>query len=1193
MPESAPPVAFRSSSKPKRKKLSSAGAKGSGKAGVGVKDAGKVPTRRKMPSIGELVGAGAKSASAAPAGSGIAAISPKGASTDRAASLGTKLVRTAGITAGATLEARLRDPVKQTGKDVTGARDAVKGLIGLLGAAYTVPKELITEGQSKSGSKLLHDVGKDYNRRLGGAFRGDPGAYRKQLARQRREGSFPEELDLLSVGAPISEAVTGAVKGVAAIQKSAGKVGTRAQRAVAATKSRAPLRESAGHVAQQKPRRTVPGAAATKTLDAARKGVQRRAEVRAVAGGKPLSERRASVQPGEVAAISERRAAARARKRLAKTARVERQVSAAQIHRELTSRKGGRDRPEDRTTRRNMQELPSATHRDAAQYAHQYGIRDAAGAKVILKRRIAQIEKERAKQPLTPGELAAARDELPTLRALLESPHIFEHPAVQRAADVEVARADRLSGPEAGLAPDRHLAAKYQPQADTLGVQRHAKDESTLAYAQRIAPELGVRPPTDEAVHALAREKGITRQAAAHEANQRFMRDVGKAKIAASAAHLSRRTADEPAKEFVGRVQAEASKHGLVEPGYTPSRSNAANAAEQRHGVSGSADAPAGTFAAREGSVFRRGLERKDPELLVSKLAQTVRQGARLKAEAELLQREGKRFDSKSAASEWMEAHHVDPATVTLVNDPVVRKGQASPSGPDRGAYVPTDATYVVPKNVMKEWDRQHAAPSAFESGAAKLQSVTQAALLGTSPAWFQFQILADSITLGAAGGAHKLISANREYRRMSDADRELVDVLIGGSPANDILIGNASDQLGRMASVLATSPSYRKFVQGRRPLTALLRAEGARSSAFRRAAFAAKAARIDKSIVASRAPMARIQHALGKTDSSPGDLANALARPHTAEAAAEHVNKIMGDFANYTAAERRALKSIVPFYGFLRYSLRTVFYTLPIEHPYLAALSAQLGRLTSDEARDLVGPDLPYGLSAFYNADGTKAVDFSRASPVLNSFTASSTAGQLESGLLPPLAVLALNAGFGRNLFKGKDYKVGGSASPTDGADLTPEDRARIFAHELINFLSPARAYEKTLPPQSDDTLPFSRRNIQALDPATAASIDSATASVAKQSRWERFLHELMPLATPQQATHNAAAGARATERRRLTKERRSNQAAKREALTSDPLEALKFQAAQQKAAVEQQVAGGVDQDYLNSLLEAAGLKP
>jgi hypothetical protein len=1176
--------------KPKRKpaKKQRAGGVAGAEAGAALigTPARKQLTKKKRRSI---LSTALGQASKAPAGGGNPAAPRKVAGPGTGSSGATRVVLN---TIGATAEARVRDPLKQTRKDLTGARDAVKGIIGVPAAAYVVGKELATTGKTKTGKKLVRDVAKDYERRYGDAYRGKPGAYKKQLARQRAEGSFPEVLDLAAAAIPAGEGATVAVRALAKAEKAGGRTGTRAQRAIAATKKRAPLRESAGHVSPQKPRRTLTGAAVTTTTDKARKVVQARAKKRAASGKKKLTERRAAAQPGEVVAVSERLAAKRSRKRLAKTTRDERQVAAARIQRELTGRKGGQDAPADRTTRRNMQELPSDAHREAALYAHKYGIRDAAGAKAVLTRRVRQIEQERAKAPLTKGE-ALARDELPTLKALLADPAVFDSPAVRRVADVESKRATKLSGPETGLAPERHLLARYQPQADTLGIVRQAKDESTHAYARRVAKDLGLTPPTDAAAHALARERGISRQAATVEADRIF----GAAVVKARAAHpngpdaFARRTRDEPAEEFVARVREEAAKHGLAEPGYAPSRSNAAAAAQQQQGVSGNPEPAAGSFAKREGEVFRRGLERQDPEQFVGKLAQTVRAGTRLKAETDFLRREGKQFPDKAAANEWMEANHVDPKTVRLVNDPVVRKGDAPASGPDRGDYIPTATTYAMPEGLMKEWRAQHADPSVTELGAARAQSIQQAVLLGASPSWFTFQVLADSITLGASGGMHKLISANREYRKLSDEDRELVDIHIGGSPANDVLIDNSGKQLGRMAAVLATSPTYRTFVHGRRPLTALLRAEGARATAFRRAAFAARAAKLDKNIVGARLPLAKVQGALGKHADSPGDLARALANPEAAEAAAKHVSDIMGNFADYTALERRALKSVIPFYGFMRYSLRTVLYTLPVDHPYVATILTQLGRLSSDEAKDIVGPDLPYGLSKFYNADGTMAVDLSRASPVLNSLTASSAIGQLTSGLMPPVAVLVANQAFGKNLFTGRNYKVGGAASPTDGNDLTPEDRARIFGHELLKWIAPLRAYEKAaLPPQTDDSLPFSRKPIQALDPKIANSLADSGAERDKQGAWDRFMHEMLPLFTPQQPTQDRAAGVSATDKKANRKALRTKREAKRDAIVNDPVEAAKFQQQQAKARVQEALP---DQAYLDDLLEAAGLTP
>jgi hypothetical protein len=59
----------------------------------------------------------------------------------------------------------------------------------------------------------------------------------------------------------------------------------------------------------------------------------------------------------------------------------------------------------------------------------------------------------------------------------------------------------------------------------------------------------------------------------------------------------------------------------------------------------------------------------------------------------------------------------------------------------------------------------------------------------------------------------------------------------------------------------------------------------------------------------------------------------------------AEHVREFLGDYLTFTAAkERRVLARSVMFYGYLRFSLRFVFWTMPVKHPVVAAITPTSG---------------------------------------------------------------------------------------------------------------------------------------------------------------------------------------------------------------------------------------------------------
>lgn len=72
----------------------------------------------------------------------------------------------------------------------------------------------------------------------------------------------------------------------------------------------------------------------------------------------------------------------------------------------------------------------------------------------------------------------------------------------------------------------------------------------------------------------------------------------------------------------------------------------------------------------------------------------------------------------------------------------------------------------------------------------------------------------------------------------------------------------------------------------------------------------------------------------------------------------AEKVDDMLGNFTRYTAAERKGLKSAVLFYGFMRWSTRFAFYTLPVKHPVAASISAKLGQMQREEIISLLADE-------------------------------------------------------------------------------------------------------------------------------------------------------------------------------------------------------------------------------------------
>jgi hypothetical protein len=160
-------------------------------------------------------------------------------------------------------------------------------------------------------------------------------------------------------------------------------------------------------------------------------------------------------------------------------------------------------------------------------------------------------------------------------------------------------------------------------------------------------------------------------------------------------------------------------------------------------------------------------------------------------------------------------------------------------------------------------------------------------------------------------------------------------------------------------------------------------------------------------------------------------------------------------------------------FYGFMRFSLRFAFYTMPVRHPVMTAMLAQLGRMQTEEVRRLLGGDeLPWALGRFYFTKGgkLKSIDVSRANPFLNQVTQmqfdKGARGALLSALrvLPPMYVTLANIAFGKSSFDDKPYATGGrTRQKTEQEGITSGQAGRIFLGEMLRLSAIYRAAEKS----------------------------------------------------------------------------------------------------------------------------------
>lgn len=1079
-----------------------------------------------------------------------------------------------GDTALATAAAFLPDKedktgLKQIGRTLKGGQEAFFGLPAAAAGIGVTAVELAKHGKSKTGGRLLKGVKEDLDRRHGASYRNEPGALKAQIKRQNKEGSFAEIAEMAGpLGGPASVGAGAGARTLAA----AGVGGKAVRKAAEATKARPKIRSAAGKTAKAQPQRVTSGlvgASGRLALDTARKNVQKRAVAKADAGKKPLAARRQHVKADEVAPILNRSADKKARRAVAKDVAAGRQRAQLRIDRELTQRKGGpRDLPDAKTLRQNTVKL---TPRDAAAMlaAQELGIGSSAAARAILPKRIEKLREAREAAPRRRGE--PSQDNLPELEALLKDPSVFDKPEFQRVVDIENARAERVVGPAQGMAPERSRGARYQPLSHVLGIERKTA-ETAEAFQARAAAELGVVRLPDDKPGAYARRLGravedarsgkggphVEAERRAGESvpkyTERLSKELGISKglgegdqafrgrlVAAtqrvressarkeSGAPLVRNKG-ETATEHIDRVAAAAAALGLKEPGFRASRYNEAD--ESVIGGLNANPNPATSAAAREGALFREGRENTDPRIQEQSLAASIRRGESQKMQDKLIDREGTIYTGRSEAEAAAEAL-ADGVAVPLGR---TRTGQAEPSGPPDGDYSPTDAWAVLPEAAYREYKLARENPGRLARAADKAQGLQSATLLGASLSWAQFQLLADGFAGATAGGLHRVVHNNRLYKNASDEFRENIDVLAGGSPANDALLLASDKRMGTLSKMVDVVPGYAKYFEGRKnPLTALLRADAAKSLALRRSAIIqrlavdAKTARIDGEL-AALAPAQRMLRTAA-TKAEPDSLAKFLReRPDVAEAHGEHVNTLMGDFSNYTARERATLRRFVPFYGFLRYSVRLSLYTLPVQHPALAGIIASVGHMGAEDAKDFVGEDLPFGLSSLFNADGTQAINLARANPAVNALTGITKSTQL-AGMLPPVVGLAANWAFQRNLFLDRGYKVDGVIE--DNNDMTAGQRARVAANELLSMIGVYRDLEKAdARAQGDDSLVGSRRPLVPRSAETRASFAKQQAE-RTGTPLQRVLENASPIAGGFVESPLKSMGKRATEKK------------------------------------------------------------
>jgi hypothetical protein len=267
------------------------------------------------------------------------------------------------------------------------------------------------------------------------------------------------------------------------------------------------------------------------------------------------------------------------------------------------------------------------------------------------------------------------------------------------------------------------------------------------------------------------------------------------------------------------------------------------------------------------------------------------------------------------------------------------------------------------------------------------------------------------------------------------------------------------------------------------------------------------------------------------------------LENPQAVEKLGEHVDRVLGDYLRYTARERKFLKPTLMFYGFMRYALKTLFYTLPVKHPIAMSLLGKVGQLHDEEIRKIFGGrrDLPpwvFSRVFLFDKNGNvrrndknqiESIDLLRINPVTN--VAVDVIGRSArgkgvdfsplAGLFSPIAQAAVGQVVGKDLFQDRGFRTKGSAVERRPPDLVTA--GRIVGADLLSSAFPVRegmklAYRGT---QGDEALPFAPAPIKYKTAGPQAKEIQRMAAL--PSRGEQLRQDLAPLASPKGDTTEA----------------------------------------------------------------------
>jgi hypothetical protein len=946
--------------------------------------------------------------------------------------------------------------------------------------------------------ETLKGAARDYQHRYGQSFD-------EMVKRIRDEGAAPEVVDALTVASLGSATV-----GRAALSAAKGK-GLKI-----ATRARPAVRTSGGIVKEQALADTIGKVTRQRVHDRLR---QRKIDkaIKDLDAGKPVDAVVAdAVKGGQVVRLRPRKLDRSQAKAVAKT-------KSRAVHR----MKSEQHRRVDLHARRALNHLNK--HERKAYYYVGAGLAPAerAGFEKALTHRVESIKAERSAQDFDPTGLTRHTDELQTIPEINLDKVDFE----KLAATHRDLRKDAISigRQDPALNAAQRLLRRYAQQAEHLGIRRG--ETGTEAHSGVPAMTFGEEgvPAYIRRVQAAAKEANLERPV--YFPSERFSLDL-------NPDYASRAAGGARAMATPGKYEGKNFRLGVQDTSPEAYLTGLSRNIKRKHNWKLVADlADEHAIAGLRGKaqlirheLYQRGIDPKSYVLWNPKI---------FRGEMEKLV-----SDDPAIQSELADLHHGSPDDVAM--SALAKSRDAS------GEYAQRSGWVAVPTKAWKEIEDSTKPSGALGRSWDIFKGKNSRILLGAGNIpWLQFQVASNALLAGFATRGTvvtDIVKARRWYNKLDDATKDEVDSLLGagnkqdvhqphlGAAANNSIV-NGWRAFKDLPLWDAHTPVHsHRYLPAKggvslrmaNPIEAMFEMDRWQTARFKRAVLYNRVKRqafenMGEHITVAQKLQSRIAHALtlGPEAAMKAIVKDKALLEHHADA----VNDWLGDYTTYTARERKVLSRSVMFYGFMRYSLKFAFYTMPVKHPTETAIVAKLGQLQVQEVKDLLGGDaLPWSWGKLYlTHDGKlQEVDLARANPALNTLVdAASGKPAAWTSILPPMAVSLLEQApgvGGRKFYFDRDWRVGGHSAEYGAklSDIPAKSRALIFADEMAGMVAPYRIAEKLTQegPQSDDSTLVHQIPMKytGTDNRSKAIRKAIAAQKARDLTDESLLNELFP---------------------------------------------------------------------------------